>query len=71
MRGSIIILVSVLGWLFVACAPHAPAPVAFQVPTRRAEDRLWDTYDWFQKQFFEDDPVNGGLFDLNRYYYAK
>jgi hypothetical protein len=35
----------------------------------RAEDRLWDTYDWFQKRFYEDDPVNAGLFDLNRYYY--
>jgi hypothetical protein len=35
----------------------------------RAEDRLWDTYDWFQKRFYEDEPVHAGLFDLNRYYY--
>jgi len=35
----------------------------------RAEDRLWDTYDWFQKRFYEDEPVSSGLFDLNRYYY--
>jgi hypothetical protein len=35
----------------------------------RAEDRLWDVYDWFQKRFYEDEPVNAGLFDLNRYYY--
>jgi hypothetical protein len=35
----------------------------------RAEDRLWDTYDWFQKRFYEDEPVDAGLFDLNRYYY--
>ncbi|MCX5823303.1 MAG: fatty acid cis/trans isomerase, partial [Deltaproteobacteria bacterium] len=35
----------------------------------RAEDRLWDTYDWFQKRFYEDEPVNAGLFDLNRYYH--
>jgi hypothetical protein len=35
----------------------------------RAEDRLWDMYDWFQKRFYEDEPVHGGLFDLNRYYY--
>jgi hypothetical protein len=35
----------------------------------RAEDRLWDMYDWFQKRFYEDEPVNAGLFDLNRYYY--
>lgn len=35
----------------------------------RADDRLWDTYDWFQKRFNEDEPVHGGLFDLNRYYH--
>lgn len=35
----------------------------------RADDRLWDTYDWFQQRFNEDEPVRGGLFDLNRYYY--
>jgi len=35
----------------------------------RAEDKLWDMYDWFQKRFYEDEPVNAGLFDLNRYYY--
>ena len=35
----------------------------------RADDRLWDTYDWFQKRFNEEEPVQGGLFDLNRYYY--
>ena len=35
----------------------------------RADDRLWETYDWFQKRFLEDEPVRGGLFDLNRYYY--
>jgi len=35
----------------------------------RADDRLWETYDWFQQRFNEDEPVEGGLFDLNRYYY--
>jgi hypothetical protein len=35
----------------------------------RAEDRLWDMYDWFQKRFYEDEPVHAGLFDLNRYYH--
>jgi hypothetical protein len=35
----------------------------------RAEDRFWDAYDWFQKRFYEDEPVHAGLFDLNRYYY--
>ena len=35
----------------------------------RAEDRLWDVYDWFQKRFYEDEPIHGGLLDLNRYYH--
>ena len=35
----------------------------------RADDRLWDAYDWFQQRFYEDEPIQGGLFDLNRYYY--
>lgn len=35
----------------------------------RADQRLWETYDWFQKRFMEDNPVRGGLFDLNRYYH--
>lgn len=35
----------------------------------RAEDRLWDTYDWFQKRFYEDEPIHAGLFDLNRYFH--
>ena len=36
----------------------------------RADDRFWETYDWFQQRFLEDEPVRGGLFDLNRYYHA-
>jgi hypothetical protein len=35
----------------------------------RSDDRLWETYDWFQQRFNEDEPVRGGLFDLNRYYH--
>jgi len=35
----------------------------------RADERLWDAYDWFQQRFYEDEPVHGGLLDLNRYYY--
>jgi hypothetical protein len=35
----------------------------------RADERFWDAYDWFQKRFQEDEPVRGGLFDLNRYFY--
>ncbi len=35
----------------------------------RADERLWEAYDWFQERFILDDPVAAGLFDLNRYYY--
>ena len=35
----------------------------------RSDDRFWETYDWFQQRFLKDEPVLGGLFDLNRYYY--
>ena len=35
----------------------------------RADDRFWETYDWFQKRFGEDEPVRGGLLDLNRYFH--
>jgi hypothetical protein len=35
----------------------------------RSDDRFWPAYDWFQKRFNEDEPVRGGLFDLNRYYF--
>jgi hypothetical protein len=35
----------------------------------RNDERFWDTYDWFQQRFMEEEPVRGGLFDLNRYFY--
>ncbi len=35
----------------------------------RSDERFWDTYDWFQQRLQEEEPVRGGLFDLNRYYY--
>lgn len=35
----------------------------------RADERIWDTYDWFQARFDQDEPVRGGLLDLNRYFY--
>ena len=37
MRGTIIVLVSVVVGLFLACAAKAPAPVAFQFPTRHID----------------------------------
>jgi hypothetical protein len=34
----------------------------------RSDDRFLETYDWFQQRSNEDEPILGGLFDLNRYY---
>ncbi len=38
----------------------------FGVP--RSDPHFWETYDWFQQQLNEADPLNAGLYDLNRYY---
>jgi Fatty acid cis/trans isomerase (CTI) len=35
----------------------------------RANKDFWEHYDWFQERFTQDQPVQSGLFDLNRYYY--
>jgi len=35
----------------------------------RANDKFWEVYDRFQKKFDNLDPVQAGLFDLNRYHY--
>ncbi|MDD2906916.1 MAG: fatty acid cis/trans isomerase [Sulfurimonas sp.] len=35
----------------------------------RGDADFWEHYDWFQKRFLEENPHEGGLFDLNRYYY--
>jgi len=29
---------------------------------------FWKTFDWFMQNFYETDPLNAGLYDLNRYY---
>lgn len=33
----------------------------------RDHPRFWEEFDWFQQRFLNSDPVNAGLFDLNRY----
>ncbi|MCK5915752.1 MAG: fatty acid cis/trans isomerase, partial [Deltaproteobacteria bacterium] len=35
----------------------------------RGNDDFWEHFDWFQKRFLEDEPIQAGLFDLNRYYF--
>ena len=34
---------------------------------RRTSDSFWETADWFQDAYAEQEPVLSGLFDLNRY----
>ena len=34
----------------------------------RSNPDFWQTYDWFQTNFNESDPIRAGLYDLNRYY---
>ncbi|MGH0037740.1 MAG: fatty acid cis/trans isomerase [Myxococcota bacterium] len=34
----------------------------------RGDTEFWDTYDWFQRWLDENEPMNAGLYDLNRYY---
>jgi len=33
----------------------------------RSDKDFWKYYDWFQSHEYENDPVNAGLLDLNRY----
>lgn len=34
----------------------------------RSNKEFWEYFDWFQERFNKDDPLNSGLYDLNRYY---
>lgn len=34
----------------------------------RSDKAFWDYYDWFQKRFYDEEPLHSGLYDLNRYY---
>ena len=34
----------------------------------RSDPKFWETYDWFQEEFYKRNPKEAGLYDLNRYY---
>jgi hypothetical protein len=36
---------------------------------RRSNPKFWETYDWFQDDFNTKNPIEAGLYDLNRYYH--
>ena len=40
-----------------------------QYGINRADARFWEVYDLLQDRFNSTEPVQAGLFDLNRYYY--
>ena len=33
----------------------------------RSDNNFWEVYDWFQNYLYTTDPINAGLYDLNRY----
>ena len=33
----------------------------------RSDKNFWKIYDWFQQDFYDKEPINSGLYDLNRY----
>lgn len=35
----------------------------------RSNENFWQTHDWFMNDFKQKEPLNWGLYDLNRYYY--
>ena len=35
----------------------------------RSDPKFWETFDWFQTHFNRSDPLNAGLYDLNRYFH--
>ena len=35
----------------------------------RADKDFWEHYDWFQNRFNKEQPIQSGLFDLNRYFH--
>lgn len=34
----------------------------------RSDEKFWENFDWFQNHFNKTDPLQAGLYDLNRYY---
>ncbi len=36
--------------------------------TSRSNEKFWETFDWFQNDFNEKEPIKSGLYDLNRYH---
>ena len=40
-----------------------------QYGVNRSREDFWPHYDWLQQRFLQDQPVQAGIFDLNRYYF--
>jgi len=35
---------------------------------KRSDKKFWEVFDWFQERYDKDEPLQAGLYDLNRYY---
>ena len=35
----------------------------------RSNENFWQEYDWFQHTFNQENPLESGLYDLNRYHH--
>lgn len=35
----------------------------------RSHPQFWEEFDWFQSHFIQQEPIESGLYDLNRYYH--
>ena len=33
----------------------------------RSDENFWEVFDWFQKNYTENEPIESGMYDLNRY----
>jgi hypothetical protein len=50
-----------------ADTPETMIAVADRWGVRRSADDFWQTIDWFSAEFRRQEPVETGLFDLQRY----
>ena len=65
-------LQTIAGWLAQGGAgPEGAAKAELMHIPREDQEKIdqWESFDEFQEVFNKSDPVQAGLFDLNRYYY--
>ena len=48
---------------------EAYAAKVYKYGVNRSEPGFWKVFDWFQARLDAADPIQTGVYDLNRYYY--